>query len=65
MREQTIYFRLKEATATANVIEAAESGYVSLNDDFIRDLDRMLARTLEGILQDQKKKISGAATPEI
>ena len=64
MNKDTIYYRLKEATAMADVIEASETGYISLNDDSIRDLDEMLLRMIDEVREIQHKKISGAATPE-
>ena len=58
LEEQTIYRKLKEATALANVIEAAECRFVSLDDDSIRELDKSLLRLLDETRMMQVKKIS-------
>lgn len=60
MQERTIYNRLKEAAAMANMIEAAESFFVSIDSDSIRELDRTLLRTLDEIREAQSVKISEA-----
>lgn len=62
MSKETIYFRLKEAAAMANVVEAAETGYVSLDDDSIRNLDAALLRAIDEIRNLQIKKVASAAT---
>ena len=64
MNDRTLYHKLKEAASMADVIEAAETGYIALNDDSIRDLDNMLLRMIEEAREIQNKKVSGAATPE-
>ena len=46
----------------ADVIEAAESGYISLDADSIRALDVILADELEEITAEQKQKAASAAT---
>ena len=48
----------------ANVIEAAESGYIALDDESIHDLDVHLLFMLDQIREAHSKKVSGAATPE-
>ena len=58
MQERTIYNRLKEAAAIANVIEAAESLFVSLDSESIQELDRTLLRMLDEIREIQDAKIS-------
>lgn len=60
MQERTIYNRLKEAAAIANVIEAAENLFVSLDSESIQELDRTLLRMLDEIREIQDAKISGA-----
>ena len=65
MNKETIYFRLKEAAELADIIEAAETGYVSLDGDDIRKLDGILLDKIREAMEMQHKKISGAATPEI
>lgn len=60
----TIYEQLKEAAHLADVIEAAECGYVALDDQSIRTLDEQLLAMIGRIGAAQKKKLSGAATPE-
>ena len=60
----TIYEQLKEATHLANVIEAAECGYIALDDKSIRHLDNQLAYLIDRIRAAQNEKLSGAATPE-
>ena len=64
MNEQTLYFKLKDAAALADVIEAAETGYIALNCDSIRQLDGILLRMIEEIREIQNKKVSAAATTE-
>ena len=51
----TIYEQLKKAAGMADVIEAAECGYVAL--------DKLMDMILQ-ISAEQFKKLSGAATPE-
>ena len=65
MNKETIYFRLKEAAELADIIEAAEAGYVSLDGDDIRKMDRILLDKIGEAMEMQHVKISGAATPEI
>ena len=60
----TIYEQLKEATHLANVIEAAECGYVALDNKSIRHLNNQLMDMILQISAEQFKKLSGAATPE-
>ena len=62
---RTTYEKLKEAAHLADVIEAAESGYVALDDQSIRALDEQLLAMIDRIREAHSKKISGAATPEI
>lgn len=62
--ERTIYEQLKEAAHLADVIEAAECGYVALDDQSIRALDEQLLAMIERIRAAQTEKLSGAATPE-
>lgn len=71
MNRDTIYFKLRDAADMANVIEAAETGYIALNDDSIRNLDRILFGMIEDIREIQAEKVSqqiktasGAATAE-
>ena len=47
--KQTVYGMLQECTAMANVIEAAESGYVALNDDSIKHLKEVLYRSVNEV----------------
>ena len=61
---RTTYEKLKEAAHLADVIEAAECGYVALDDQSIRALDEQLLAMIDRIREAQSKKISGAATPE-
>lgn len=63
-KARTIYEQLKEAAHLADVIEAAESGYVALDDQSIHALDEQLLTMIDRIREAQSKKISGAATPE-
>ena len=58
IQKQSIYKRLKEAVEIANVIEAAEDLFVSLDSESIRELDRTLLRMLDEIREDQAAKIS-------
>ena len=60
----TIYEQLKEAAHLADVIEAAECGYIALDDASINALDCQLAVMIDRIRAAQRKKLSGAATPE-
>lgn len=60
----TIYEQLKEAAHLADVIEAAESGYIALDAVSIRALDRQLLVMIDRIKAEQNEKLSGAATPE-
>ena len=71
MNRDTIYFKLRDAADMANVIEAAETGYIALNDDAIHNLDRILFGMIEDIREIQAEKVSkqiktasGAATAE-
>lgn len=48
----------------ADVIEAAESGYIALDDKSIHELDVHLLFMLDQIRETQSKKVSDAATPE-
>lgn len=61
---RTTYEKLKEAAHLADVIEAAECGYVALDDQSIRVLDKQLLGMIDRIREAHNKKISGAATPE-
>lgn len=56
MNKDTVYFRLKECAEMADIIEAAESGYVSLDRDDIRKLDRILADKIKEALEMQKAR---------
>lgn len=58
MNRNTIYFKLRDAADMANVIEAAETGYIALNDDSIRNLDRILFGMIEDIREIQAEKVS-------
>lgn len=60
----TIYEQLKEAAHLADVIEAAECGYIALDAKSIHYLDEQLLSLIEEIRKNQKEKLSGAATPE-
>ena len=62
---RTTYEKLKEAAHLADVIEAAECGYVALDTASIHALDEQLLAMLDRIREAHSKKISGAATPEI
>ena len=64
MKDQSVYFKLREAASLANVIEAAESGYIARNCEPVRELDGILLRMIEEALELQKKKVSSAATLE-
>ena len=48
--KQTVYGMLQECTAMANVIEAAENGYVALNDNSIEHLKKILYKTVSEVL---------------
>ena len=48
----------------ADVIEAAECGYVALDDKSISHLNNQLMEMIIQISAEQFKKLSGAATPE-
>ena len=61
---RTTYQKLKEATHLANMVEAAECGYIALDANSIKNLDLQLLDMIEEIRKDQKEKLSGAATPE-
>ena len=61
---RTIYEQLKEAAHLADVIEAAECGYVALDNKSIRHLNNQLMDMILQISAEQFKKLSGAATPE-
>ena len=56
MNKDTVYFRLKECAEMADIIEAAESGYVSLDRDDIRKLDRVLTDKIKEALEMQKAR---------
>ena len=58
MNRNTIYFKLRDAADMANVIEAAETGYIALNDDSIRNLDRILFGMIDDIREIQAEKVS-------
>ena len=60
----TIYEQLKKAAGMADVIEAAECGYVALDNKSIRHLNNQLMDMILQIREKKKKKLSGAATPE-
>ena len=60
----TIYEQLKKAAGMADVIEAAECGYVALDDKSISHLTNQLMEMIIQISAEQFKKLSGAATPE-
>ena len=64
----TIYEQLKKAAGMADVIEAAECGYVALDNALdnksIRHLNNQLMDMILQISAEQFKKLSGAATPE-
>ena len=60
----TIYEQLKKAAGMADVIEAAECGYVALDDKSISHLNNQLMEMIIQISEEQFKKLSGAATPE-
>ena len=62
---RTTYEKLKEAAHLADVIEAAECGYVALDTASIHALDEQLLAMLDRLREAHSKKISGAATPEI
>ena len=47
MNERGIWLRLKEAAGIANTIEAAQSGYVALDDESIRHLIKELLDSLD------------------
>ena len=61
---RTTYEQLKEATHLADVIEAAECGYIALDRKSIHALDCQLMATIDRIQEAHSKKVSGAATPE-
>jgi len=61
---RTTYERLEEATHLADVIEAAECGYIALDDKSIHALDCQLMVMIDRIREAHNKKVSGAATPE-
>lgn len=61
-QELSLYDRLSEAKQTASIIEAAETGYVSLNRTDIRELDEKLLRMIKEIYEIQSKKVADAAT---
>ena len=61
---RTTYEKLKEAAHLADVIEAAECGYVALDNKSIRHLNNQLMDMILQISAEQFKKLSGAATPE-
>ena len=60
----TIYEQLKKAAGMADVIEAAECGYVALDDKSISHLNNQLMEMIIQISAEQFQKLSGAATPE-
>ena len=60
----TIYEQLKEAAHLADVIEAAECGYIALDDKSIEALSRQLLFMIGKAERQLEKKLSGAATPE-
>ena len=61
---RTTYEQLKEAAHLANVIEAAECGYIALDSKSIHALDCQLMAMIDRIREAHSKKVSGAATPE-
>ena len=62
MNKDTIYFRLKECAELADVIEAAETGYIALNREDIRNLDRILLEQIGECMNRQNEKVASAAT---
>ena len=52
MKEHGIWLRLKEAAGLANTIEAAQSGYVALDDESIQHLAKELLDSLDEIRAD-------------
>ena len=58
---QTVYEMLQECTAMANVIEAAENGYVALNDNSIEHLKKVLYKSVSEVLAAIEKE--GAMSP--
>ena len=55
-KDRSIYEMLKEAAHLADVIEAAESGYIALDDASINALDCQLTVMISRILDAQMKK---------
>ena len=55
---RTIYEQLKEATHLADVIEAAECGYIALDAKSIHYLDEQLLSLIEEIRAEQSRKVA-------
>lgn len=55
---RTTYQKLKEATHLADVIEAAECGYIALDAKSIHYLDEQLLDMIEEIRAEQSRKVA-------
>lgn len=55
---RTTYQKLKEATHLADVIEAAECGYIALDAKSIHYLDEQLLSLIEEIRAEQSRKVA-------
>lgn len=57
MNESSTWLKLKEATGVANTIEAAESGYIALDDKSIQLLREGLLEMIDGIRAEVKREL--------
>ena len=63
MKENSIYRKLREAAAMANVIEACGSGYVSLDTVSVQDMNTMLLDTLREVTAIQEQVVKTMKGP--
>lgn len=57
---RSVYELLKEAAHMANVIEAAESGYIALSEKDVLMLDNLLLEMIKNVQIVQQTKVPGA-----
>lgn len=55
---RTIYEKMREATHLANMVEAAECGYIALDANSIKNLDLQLLDMIEEIRAEQSRKVA-------
>lgn len=63
MKENSVYRKLREAAAMANVVEACGSGYVSLDAASVHDMNIMLLETLREVTTIQEDVVKAMKGP--